>query len=121
MSKWPWLAIIDVLLIVLFALLGRREHEHGLGITGILMTALPFLIAYVLMTALSRPWQTINKLWPTGVLVWVGTVVLGIALRLLMGKTAAISFVIVTLIVLGAFLLGRRAICAVLAKRSQQQ
>ncbi|MBF6671721.1 DUF3054 domain-containing protein [Glutamicibacter halophytocola] len=121
MSKWPWMVSIDVLLIVLFALLGRREHEHGLEISGIFMTALPFLIAYVVMTVLSRPWQTINKLWPTGILVWLGTVVLGVATRLLMGKTAAISFVIVTLIVLGLFLLGRRAVCGFVAKRSQQQ
>lgn len=121
MSKWPWMVSIDVLLIVLFALLGRREHEHGLGISGIFMTALPFLIAYVVMTVLSRPWQTINKLWPTGILVWLGTVVLGVATRLLMGKTAAISFVIVTLIVLGLFLLGRRAVCGFVSKRSQQQ
>lgn len=121
LSKWPWLAVIDAVLIILFALLGRREHEHGLGIGGIFITALPFLVAYVLMTVLSRPWLTINKIWPTGLLVWLGTVVLGMALRLLMGKTAAISFVIVTLIVLGVFLLGRRGISLLIAKRSQQQ
>ena len=121
LSKWPWLAVIDAVLIILFALLGRREHEHGLGIGGIFVTALPFLVAYVLMTVLSRPWLTINKIWPTGLLVWLGTVVLGMALRLLMGKTAAISFVIVALIVLGVFLLGRRGISLLIAKRSQQQ
>jgi len=121
MSKWPWLAIVDILLIILFALLGRREHEHGLAINGILITALPFIIGYAITTGVSRPWLSINKLWPTGILVWLGTVVLGVATRLLMGHTAAISFVIVTFVVLSIFLLGRRVVSSLIAKRSQQQ
>ncbi len=115
------MAVADVVLIILFALLGRREHEHGLGLGGILLTALPFLIAYVVMTAVSKPWATINKFWPTGILVWLGTVAVGMALRILMGKTAAISFVIVTLIVLGLFLLGRRLVAQLISRRSQKQ
>ena len=115
------LAVIDVVLIILFATLGRREHEHGLGLGGILLTALPFLIAYVIMTLVSKPWLTINKLWPSGILVWLGTVAIGLVVRIMMGKTAAFSFVIVTLIVLGVFLIGRRAVTSWIAKRSQQQ
>lgn len=120
-SKWPLLAILDAALIILFALLGRREHEHGLGLGGILLTALPFLIAYVIMTVVSKPRVTINKIWPTGILVWLGTVAVGMALRILMGKTAAISFVIVTLVVLAVFLLGRRVVATMIARRSQKQ
>lgn len=120
-SKWPLLAILDAALIVLFALLGRTEHEHGLGLGGILLTALPFLIAYVIMTVVSKPRVTINKIWPTGILVWLGTVAVGMALRILMGKTAAISFVMVTLVVLAVFLLGRRVVATMIARRSQKQ
>jgi len=108
---------VDVVLIVLFALLGRREHEHALSISGILMTALPFLIAYVAMTFLSRPWFTINKLFPAGVLVWVGTVAAGLALRIVFGSTAAVPFIIVASLVLGAFLMGRRLVTSLVARR----
>ncbi|WP_313813736.1 DUF3054 domain-containing protein [Glutamicibacter sp.] len=122
-NKRSWLlwAAVDILLIILFALLGRREHEHGLAIGGILWTALPFMIGYVIMLSVSRPWLTISNLWPTGVLVWVGTVALGVAARLLFGSTAAVSFIIVATVVLGVFLMGRRAITSLISKKSAQQ
>lgn len=119
--NWPLWAAIDLALIILFTVLGRREHEHVLDIAGIFETAVPFLAAYLVMTLISRPWLTINRIWPTGVLVWLGTVAVGMALRLAMGSTAAIAFVIVTIIVLGVFLLGRRLICLLLSKRSTKQ
>ncbi|MFJ2316031.1 DUF3054 domain-containing protein [Glutamicibacter sp. NPDC087661] len=115
--KWPLWMAVDVVLIVLFALLGRREHEHGLSIGGILMTALPFLVAYVVVTLLSKPWTTINKLFPVGVLVWVVTVAAGLALRVAMDSTAALPFIIVATLVLGAFLMGRRLVTSMVAKR----
>lgn len=115
--KWPLWMAVDVVLIVLFALLGRREHEHALSIGGILMTALPFLVAYVVVTWLSKPWTTINKLFPVGVLVWVVTVAAGLALRVAMDSTAALPFIIVATLVLGAFLMGRRLVTSMVAKR----
>ena len=119
--NWPLWAGVDLALIILFAILGRREHEHALDIGGIFETAVPFLAAYLVMTLISRPWTTIHRIWPTGILVWLGTVAVGMALRIAMGSTAAIAFVIVTIIVLGVFLLGRRLICSLLSKRSAKQ
>ncbi|MFJ2620277.1 DUF3054 domain-containing protein [Glutamicibacter sp. NPDC087344] len=119
--QWPAWVAIDLVLIVIFALLGRREHEHGLSIGGILWTALPFIIGYLILTLVTRPWKTINNVWPIGLLVWLGTVVLGIAVRLALGSTAAIAFIIVAAIVLGLFLLGRRLITGLVAKRLAKQ
>ncbi len=119
--QWPAWVAIDLVLIVIFALLGRREHEHGLSIGGILWTALPFIIGYLILTLVTRPWSTINNVWPIGLLVWLGTVVLGIAVRLALGSTAAIAFIIVAAIVLGLFLLGRRLITGLVAKRLAKQ
>lgn len=116
-QKWPLWAATDLVLIILFALLGRREHEHALSIVGILMTALPFLIAYVIMTLLSKPNKTINKLFPVGLLVWIGTVALGLALRIALGSTAAVPFIIVAFLVLGAFLMGRRLVTSLVARK----
>ena len=119
--QWPAWVAIDLVLIVIFALLGRREHEHGLSLGGILWTALPFLIGYAIVTLASRPWKTINSLWPTGILIWIGTVALGIALRLAFNDTAAVAFIIVATLVLGLFLLGRRLVTGLIAKRSAKQ
>ncbi|RBM03803.1 DUF3054 domain-containing protein [Glutamicibacter soli] len=119
--QWPAWVTIDLVLIVIFALLGRREHEHGLSLGGILWTALPFLIGYAIVTLASRPWKTINNLWPSGILIWIGTVALGIALRLAFNDTAAVAFIIVATLVLGLFLLGRRLVTGLIAKRSAKQ
>ena len=70
------------------------------------------------MTFISRPWITINRIWPTGLLIWFGTVAVGLALRIGFGATAATPFIIVTALVLGLFLVGRRVVTALVARRS---
>lgn len=112
-SAGPWIAgAADILLIVLFAALGRRTHESGMDLGGLLLTALPFLAAWAVATALTRPRGTWARVWPAGVVVWLVTVAGGLALRVALGDTAALSFQLVTVGVLGVFLLGRRAITA---------
>jgi hypothetical protein len=114
-----WIAYfaIDVVLVLIFALSGRGSHQHSLTIAGVLQTAAPFLLALGALTLLSRPWINHSRIWPTGILVWLGTVTLGLALRVLFGATAAVPFIIVATIVLGVFLLGRRLVTALIARR----
>ncbi|GER22120.1 hypothetical protein NCCP1664_06170 [Zafaria cholistanensis] len=116
-SPWIPLFLLDALLVVLFAALGRQSHEHGLTPLGILQTAAPFLAALALFTWATRPRATISRTWPAGVIVWAGTVVLGLALRVGTGATAAVPFVVVTAVTLGVFLLGRRAAVGLAARR----
>ncbi len=62
--------------------------------------------------------------WPTGVVVWVLTVFIGLAIRVATGQgdvdgnPLPISFVIVATIVLGVFLLGWRALVRLLQRTS---
>jgi hypothetical protein len=114
-GRWKGIALaVDALLILLFATLGRRTHESGLDPAGILWTALPFLIAWAVVTlATHRSWA---RLWPAGVMVWMVTVIGGLLLRVLFGDTAAFSFQLVTAGVLGLFLLGRRLVTALLLR-----
>ena len=77
-----------------------------MSVIGVLQTAAPFLLALAVLTLLSRPWVNHSRIWPTGILVWIGTVALGLALRVLFGATAAVPFIIVATIVLGVFLVG---------------
>lgn len=118
-SRKTWIAYfaIDVVLVLLFALSGRQSHEHSLTVLGVLQTAAPFLISLTILTMLSRPWANHSRLWPTGVLVWLGTVALGLSFRVLFGGTAAVPFIIVATIVLGVFLLGRRVITTLIERR----
>ncbi|PZE67050.1 DUF3054 domain-containing protein [Curtobacterium sp. MCBD17_021] len=112
---WGWLAaVVDVVLIVAFAVIGRSSHGEPFAPLGLWTTAFPFLagwaIAYVTSGAWSRPLAT----WPTGVVVWVLTVFVGLAIRVATGQGVVdgnplpISFVVVTTIVLGVFLVGWR-------------
>ncbi|WP_082775296.1 DUF3054 domain-containing protein [Pseudoclavibacter helvolus] len=98
--------IVDLLLVVVFAIIGRMSHAEGVSLAGIVTTGWPFvlglLVAWVLVTLFRwKPWRP----FPAGVFVWVVTVGGGMLLRLAIGDTAEIAFVIVASIVLGAFLL----------------
>ncbi|MCC9204705.1 DUF3054 domain-containing protein [Arthrobacter sp. zg-Y769] len=114
---WPWLLASDLVLIVIFAALGRQSHEHGLALPGILATALPFLLACLLGWAVMRAWRRPVQLWPSGVVIWLVTAAAGLGIRALTGGGTAVSFQVVTLIVLGVFLLGHRAAWTVASRR----
>lgn len=101
--------VIDLVLVTAFATIGRASHAEGLSLGGIAQTAWPFVVAVVVGSLLSQrvpgsPW------WRQGIVVWAVTVTGGIALRLAAGESAAAGFVVVTTLVLGALLLGWRAL-----------
>ncbi len=106
----------DVLLILLFAALGRQTHSSGPGLLGLLATAWPFLAAWLVGSAITMPNRTWARIWPAGVVVWLITAAGGLLLRVASGDTAAPSFQLVTAGVLGAFLLGRRLISSLLLR-----
>jgi len=108
-----WLAgIIDIALIVLFVLIGRRSHGEALSLAGLLTTLWPFLVGLAVGWLITRAWRhPLGPVWP-GVVVWVSTVVLGMLLRLVSGQGVEWTFVLVATIAVGVFLLGWRAIAA---------
>jgi hypothetical protein len=114
---WGWLAaVIDVVLIVVFALIGRSSHGEANTALALWTTAYPFLAGWAIGYVTSGAWARPLRFWPTGVVVWVLTVFVGLAIRVATGQgdvdgnPLPISFVIVATIVLGVFLLGWRAI-----------
>jgi hypothetical protein len=111
-----WLAA-DVVLVLAFAASGRRTHEHGVTVPGVLETAWPFLLAYAVAALALRAWRSPAAPWPTGTALWIGTVAGGLTLRALSGAGMALSFQIVTLLVLGAFLLLPRAAARFISRR----
>ncbi|CEA08153.1 hypothetical protein BN1051_01491 [Arthrobacter saudimassiliensis] len=109
---WPAAAAADAALILLFAGLGRDAHARGLDVGGLLGTAWPFLAAAAVAWAALRLRRRPLRLWPQAVALWLVTSLLGMGLRWLSGGGTALSFQLVTLAVLGAFLLGWRLLAA---------
>jgi hypothetical protein len=107
----------DVVCVVLFATIGRRSHAEGLTITGIAETAWPFVSGAVVGWLLSTGWRRPLTLLPTGVVVWVCTVALGMLLRRLTSAGTASSFIVVASLSTAVLLLGWRAAVGRLRRR----
>lgn len=110
--------IVDVVLVLIFAVIGRASHEENPS--GFLLTAWPFLVALLfghLLAALlpGRPRRPWSVLW--GAVVWIVTVTGGMLLRVVSGDTAEVPFIIVATLVLGVFLVGWRAVTALVRRR----
>lgn len=103
-----WLGV-DVVCVVVFCAVGRRSHDEELNIAGIAETAWPFLSGTVIGWLASRGWQRPTALAPTGVVVWLCTVVVGMLLRKAVSAGVAASFVVVAASVTAVLLLGWRA------------
>ncbi len=106
----------DVVCVVVFCTIGRRSHAEGLTASGIAETAWPFLVGTVVGWLLSRAWQRPAALVPTGVAVWLATIVVGMLLRKLTSAGVAPSFIVVASLSTALLLLGWRAGAALLTR-----
>jgi Protein of unknown function (DUF3054) len=100
---------MDVIGVLVFCALGRRSHAEGVTVTGVAATAWPFLTGTVLGWLASRGWRRPTVVVPTGVVVWLCTVVVGMVLRKASSAGVAASFVVVAASVTAVLLLGWRA------------
>lgn len=114
---WARALTADAVAVVVFVLIGRRSHEESGAVLGLLRTAWPFLVGLGAGWLLARAWRRPLRVRPVGVAVWLVTVSLGMVLRVVSGQGTAFSFVVVTLVVLAAFLLGWRTLLPVLTRR----
>ncbi|MFY9933908.1 MAG: DUF3054 domain-containing protein [Streptosporangiaceae bacterium] len=109
--KPVWLAAaLDAACVLLFVVIGRASHAKGETLAGIASTAWPFLAGLALGWLAARAWRRPLGLVPAGVGAWLGTVALGMVLRVVSGQGTAFAFVLVALAFLGLFLLGWRAL-----------
>lgn len=104
---------------LVFCALGRRSHDEGLNLTGIATTAWPFLSGTAVGWLAARGWRRPTAVAPTGVVVWLSTVVVGMVLRKATSAGVAASFVVVATAVTALLLLGWRvAVGLTLRRRS---
>ncbi|WP_086812568.1 DUF3054 domain-containing protein, partial [Salmonella enterica] len=104
-EQW-WAAATDLALVIVFVLIGRASHDAE---TPLVTTLWPFVAGLTAGWLVTRAWRAPTTL-RTGVPLAAITIAVGIVLRAATGQGVQLSFIIVTTVVLAAFLLGWRAI-----------
>lgn len=116
----PVALLVDVVLVTVFVAIGQREHTTQNGMLGLLAAASPFLIgllvsSFALCRARAHRWV---QVWPAGIGVWLGTLAIGMVLRVALDLGGApLPFILVAAGTLALFLLGRRALSGLLLRR----
>ncbi len=107
---------LDVVLTLVFAIVGRSSHAEALDPAGVWGTWWPFLAALGIGWVVSLAWR--QPLGPvrTGIPVWVITVAGGMLLRAASGQGTALPFIIVATVALGLVLVGWRLIARLVQK-----
>lgn len=121
MKKYTPALVLDVVLVVVFAALGRSSHNEVLDLVGLAGTAWPFLggltVGWFLTVWLYRDKFDPLAAVPTGLLLWLSTLVVGMLLRAATGQGTATAFIIVATAFLGVFLIGWRLAAHALRRR----
>jgi len=103
--------------VLAFVVIGRASHAKGENLGGIASTAWPFLAGLACGWLAARGWRRPAALAPAGVGAWLGTVAVGMVLRVVSGQGTAVAFVLVALAFLGLFLLGWRLVAGLVRPR----
>ena len=111
---------LDVLSVMVFVVIGRRSHDEGSPVAGVLETAAPFLIGIGAAWLIVRAWR-----WPfallTGLVIWPITLLVGMMCRnLIFGRSTPTSFVIVATVFFGLCFVGWRIAARALTRRRQR-
>lgn len=102
---------VDVVLVLVFAAIGRASHAETSPVLGAATTAWPFLVGTLVGWSVVR---LRRKDWPIdvgpGITVWFLTVLFGMLLRLATQQGTALAFVLVAAVTLAVLLIGWRAL-----------
>ncbi|MCL1868954.1 MAG: DUF3054 domain-containing protein [Promicromonosporaceae bacterium] len=114
-------AVYDAVMVIVFLLLGTASHDSAKdGTAHVVMLGVVFLVGLAAGWGASRAWRSPGRLWPTGVIVWLVTVAVGVGLRGVLVSDAgyAPSFLVVATVALGVLLLGWRALFLIPPRRA---
>jgi len=105
-------ALADIISIVVFVAIGRRNHNEGDSLSGIAGIAAPFLIALAVGWVAARAWARPMQV-EGAFIIWPITVALGMVLRhFVFDRGTALPFIIVATLFTGVFLIGWRMVAA---------
>ena len=100
----------DLVVLVVFVLVGRRSHHEDAGLAGFLRVWWPFAVALGVAWLVTGLWRAPLS-WGRAAVAWLVTVGLGMTLRIVVeGREFKVAFTIVTLLFVGAGMLGWRAV-----------
>ncbi|RCV53600.1 DUF3054 domain-containing protein [Marinitenerispora sediminis] len=114
-------ALLDLLCVAAFVLIGRSSHGEENALLGFLGTAWPFAAALAAGWLATLAWRAPARPLRTGAGVWAVTVAGGMVLRVLSGGGAPLSFVIVTAVFLGLALVGWRTVAHLVSGRRDRR
>lgn len=112
---------LDAALVLVFTVIGRSSHAEGLDPSGVWGTAWPLLAGLGVGWLAARAWRHPLAPWPTGVVVWAATLVVGMLLRFATGQGTALAFVVVASITLAVLLIGWRGIASAVARLARSR
>ncbi|RIX30418.1 DUF3054 domain-containing protein [Amnibacterium setariae] len=110
--------VIDLALVGLFVVIGRASHREDQS--AFLVTYWPFAVGLLVGWAGARGWRRPFSVSRTGVLAWVGTVLVGMLLRWASDQGVQVAFVVVASIVVGALLIGWRVLLAAIDRSASR-
>ena len=125
-SHLPIALIVDLILVVLFTIVGHYTHSHNFDPEGLMTTAWPFVASLVLAWLLAAVWDRPISPLATGTGVWAITVLVGLVLRGVTGAggepgTVPVSFMIVAASLNLITLVGWRIIASAVAGGSSRR
>lgn len=109
--------VLDVVITLVFVLIGRGTHNADPTLGGLLIAWWPFLAALALGWLVTLAWRhPFGPVWP-GLGLWAITVAGGMLFRTLSGQGTALAFVIVATVTLGILLVGWRGVAVLVRRR----
>ena len=109
--------VADLIIVLVFVVIGRATHDHGEYAAGVWSTAWPF------MTGLALGWLAMRVTGRSGArprdggVICLYTVVVGMTLRVIAGQGTAFAFILVALGFLGALMVGIRVLVQAVHRR----
>ncbi|MGH8979494.1 MAG: DUF3054 domain-containing protein [Acidimicrobiales bacterium] len=110
--------MLDAAGLVAFVVIGRASHQHAESLPGIASTLWPFAAGAAIGWAVVARRAPASV--PSGVVVCMATVIVGMALRVLAGQGTVPAFFGVATGFLGAVMVGGRATGKVVAERHRR-
>jgi Protein of unknown function (DUF3054) len=111
----------DLICVAVFVVVGRISHDESLSAAGLVRTGWPFVVGVAggyIGIALTR-WPALSR--PGAAVITVKTLVIGLVLRYGVARDGTpFSFVVVTVLVLGLFMFGWRAVATNALRRAHR-
>lgn len=112
--------VLDVVLVIIFAGIGRGSHAREATLLGLFDTAWPFLLGLTISWLVTLAWRDPIAPVRTGLPLWIGTVLIGLLARSLTDQGTALPFVLVATGTVGLLLVGWRALTAIIRRRTER-